>query len=61
MPKSYTNNYCIPTDFNFDATDEEILCIANAVANEKYKADISSINTINRYANSFEYTGLNSS
>jgi len=59
MPKSYTNDYCIPTDFNFDATDEEILCIANTVASKDYKADVNSINSIIRYAASFEYTGLN--
>ena len=62
MHKSYTlSNYKTPIDFNPDATDEEIMRIANMAAESKYKADNTIISNILQYASSFEFIGNSNS
>ena len=54
MPKSYTYNYYSQTEFNADATDEEILLIASLAENKACNVDQNIIDNIYRYACSFE-------
>ncbi len=58
MLKSYTKlDYCFPTDFNADATDAEIMQIADLAAESEFKIDNNIIEEIYNYACSFEHIG----
>ncbi|MCK5846657.1 MAG: hypothetical protein KAG84_04405 [Bacteroidales bacterium] len=61
MPKSYTNQFYTPTEFNTNATDAEILFIANRAAEKGYKVDDAIIDNIYLHSTSFENLGLSSS
>ena len=61
MPKSYTYNYYSQTEFNADATDEEIMLIASLAEEKAYKVDRNIIDNIYRYACSFETITMNKS